>query len=73
MARLEANLVKSDIIKQNMFERLVISAYHDGAITDFECTFLTLRSTELGKTPETANKLEKAVLEKLNLNRDDEA
>ena len=56
-----------------MFERLVISAYHDGVIADFECTFLTLRSTELGKTPKIANKLEKAVLEKLNLNRDDEA
>ena len=73
MARLDANLIKSDIVKQNMFERLVISAYHDGVITDFECTFLMLRSTKLGKTHEIANKLEKAVLEKLNLNRDDEA
>jgi len=56
---------------ENMYERLLHSAYDDGIITDLERTLLTSSATELGITPEKAMELEKAV--RANLNLEEEA
>lgn len=62
---IERNLSKSSGVNENMYKKLLVSAYEDGIITDMERSLLTSSAKQLGIHTSKALELENEVKEML--------
>ena len=69
---IENGLTETGEINQNMYRKLLESAYDDGIITDMERSLLKSSAEQLGISEQAAKKLEAEVVKKLGLDDDEQ-